>query len=315
VLPQERRNIFTVHAQYGIYLAPAGTALDKKAKNFADIFALGSNPANHITMWQRDEHPAESDGPNFLPVGFTGCTGYYKQPGSSATPSTQSSVSRGVDFRITYSHPQSSTLDAQIAINDNRATPKAVDNKFKVNAIVARDVFQLIPLGKPQGGSQAWLALLVDSFDQPAEKIPVPNLKFSPDGTSDIHFTSTDGRQVDTTKMRGKVILIDFWATWCGFCVECMPQVQDLYTKYHQGFDVIGVSLDSDRGRFDAFLKDHPHPWSQSFSGGMGSNPIFDPLGAQGIPVFILIDKKGQATAIDVRNPDTNDIILAKLKG
>jgi hypothetical protein len=64
----------------------------------------------------------------------------------------------------------------------------------------------------------------------------------------------------------------------------------------------------------DSFLKKHPHPWPQSVSAAAGKNSLFDGFNVKGIPFFLLIDKKGIATPIDARNPNTEELIEARLK-
>jgi thiol-disulfide isomerase/thioredoxin len=84
----------------------------------------------------------------------------------------------------------------------------------------------------------------------------------------DLKFTALDGRAVDFASLRGKVVLLDFWATWCGPCVEEVPHVVAAYRKYHdQGFEIVGVSLDQDKDAVQAFTAANGMTWPQYFDG------------------------------------------------
>jgi thiol-disulfide isomerase/thioredoxin len=110
----------------------------------------------------------------------------------------------------------------------------------------------------------------------------------------DLKFTAVDGGKVDLTKMRGKVVLIDFWATWCPPCRHIAPDIVALYKKYHgQGLDVIGVSVDSDRqGLLDVVQKEGL-VWPQYFDGKGADNEVAAKFGIEMFPTLLLIDKKG----------------------
>jgi thiol-disulfide isomerase/thioredoxin len=110
----------------------------------------------------------------------------------------------------------------------------------------------------------------------------------------EIKFQSVDGRHVDLAKLQGKVVLVDFWATWCGPCVGEIPHVKAAYEKLHsKGFEIVGISLDQDKARLEAFTKDKGMTWPQYFDGKGWQNTISTKFGINSIPQMWLVDKKG----------------------
>ncbi len=118
-----------------------------------------------------------------------------------------------------------------------------------------------------------------------------------------LQFKAVDGREVDLAKMRGKVVLVDFWATWCGPCVEELPNVLSAYEKLNpKGFEIVGISFDKDKDRLLTFVKDHKMTWLQYFDGKVWENEFGKQFGIQGIPAMWLVDKKGILRDINARN-------------
>jgi len=116
----------------------------------------------------------------------------------------------------------------------------------------------------------------------------------------DLKYTAVDGRAVDLSQLRGKVVLVDFWATWCPPCREEVPNVVTAYKKYHdQGFEVVGISLDQDKDALESFVKDKGMAWPQYFDGKGWDNEISSRFGIDAIPAMWLLDKKGMLVTTD----------------
>jgi thiol-disulfide isomerase/thioredoxin len=119
-----------------------------------------------------------------------------------------------------------------------------------------------------------------------------------------IKGTTVDGKAFTTADWKGKVILVDFWATWCGPCRGELPNVKKLYSAYHdKGFEIVGVSCDNAADDLTNFLKDDGGmPWPQIFDAAHpGWSPIATGFGINGIPTMFLIDKAGVLRTVEAR--------------
>lgn len=121
-----------------------------------------------------------------------------------------------------------------------------------------------------------------------------------------VSGTTAQGKSASTLAWKGKVVMIDFWATWCPPCRAEMPKVIELYRKYHdQGFEIMGVSNDSDRRELLQFLKENPGiQWPQLF-GPAFTAPHWHQLsarfGVNAIPTVYLIDRNGILRSMTAR--------------
>lgn len=119
----------------------------------------------------------------------------------------------------------------------------------------------------------------------------------------DLKFTAVDGSQVDLANLHGKVVLIDFWATWCPPCRGEVPNVVAAYKKYHdQGFEIVGISLDQDKDALLAFTKENGMVWPQYFDGQGWDNAISSKFGIHSIPAMWLVDQNGLLVTTEGRD-------------
>ena len=116
-----------------------------------------------------------------------------------------------------------------------------------------------------------------------------------------IDGTTVGGGKFTTAGWKGKVILVDFWATWCASCMTDLPKVKQAYADFHaKGLEIVGVSSDRDTDDVKGFLaKNKDAPWPQLFEPGQGGwNPLAQKLGIESLPVLMLIDRKGNVRLI-----------------
>jgi thiol-disulfide isomerase/thioredoxin len=125
----------------------------------------------------------------------------------------------------------------------------------------------------------------------------------------DLKFAAVDGRNVDLEAYRGKVVLVDFWATWCGPCVAGLPEVLELYKKYHdQGLEIVGISFDQDKEALQKFVKEKDMPWPQYFDGKAWQNDFGQKYGIEAIPTMWLVDRDGKVIDLRARDGLANKI-------
>jgi len=106
---------------------------------------------------------------------------------------------------------------------------------------------------------------------------------------------SMAGGSVDIARLGGKVVLVQYWATWCEPCIADMARLRELHSKYSdRGFTIVGINLDNQREKAAAMLKESPLPWPQIHESGGLESRLANEMGILSLPTMILVDKRGR---------------------
>ena len=148
-----------------------------------------------------------------------------------------------------------------------------------------------------------------------------------------LSFTAVDGREVDLAKFRGKVVLIDFWATWCGPCIAELPNLKRVYAEYHaRGLEIIGIALENGKllpddtpGQKAAklvaaakvlteFTTKEQMTWPQYFDGKYWKTELAQRYNISAIPSMLLVDQDGLIVSTKVRGEKLEQEVKRLLK-
>ena len=135
------------------------------------------------------------------------------------------------------------------------------------------------------------------------------------DAAPDLTLPSSEGKMIGLSDLKGKVVLIDFWASWCEPCRENNPHLIKLYKKFHaDGLEILGVSLDTNEASWKHAIAQDNLQWWQANDNKGWSGPSTVSYNVEAIPTMFLIDKKGIIREINLIGWRLEDRIKSLLK-
>lgn len=178
--------------------------------------------------------------------------------------------------------------------------PSIVMTYAAVKALAEAPAKEAFAIAKPEGYAEVEMPGL-DSLPRPKYKVG--------DEAGDWTLTSAEGKEFKLSELRGKIVLMDFWATWCGPCTMAMPGLQKLHEKYKdKGVLVLGVNV-FDEGDAVAYMKDQGYGYTTLLKG----DEVARDYGVQSIPQFYLIGPDGKVLHHSVGFDPKGEEKLAKV--
>ncbi len=130
----------------------------------------------------------------------------------------------------------------------------------------------------------------------------------------EIALPAPDGQIITLSSLKGKLVLIDFWASWCPPCVKEQPELNALYEKQSKNvkagkFEILGVSIDKNKENWEKAIKRFKIPWPQVSDLKFWKSPVTSDYGIEDLPFNVIVDEQGIIVAINLHGKELEDFI------
>jgi len=221
---------------------------------------------------------------------------YYRKYGRTGTLEIA-----GKQYRVALS-----TLDNQGIYSDREKILLAIDLNRDDNLDLSMGSAEMFKGAEPFNidGESYRIARVTDmgdrvSLEVSSEKVEARRYISRGEPAVEFDFQTLDGKKMRLSDFRGKVVMLDFWATWCGPCIKDLPDLKRLYAAFDRSkFEIIGISLDgkstrTPRDRVVSFIQKNEMTWPNTFDDGGWGNAVAKLYRVTGIPHQLIIDQKG----------------------
>ena len=247
--------------------------------------------------------------PIYLTNGDVTVKGFYNEK----APESSSLAFTGIDDFLELSRWIPTELSAKKRVVNAEVKGKLRGNMYSALAYIAdmtqwesnKMLLELVPEADRNTTSARWLAHRVDSLSHFAVGAQAYNFE----------FVDPEGKMVKLSDFRGKFVLVDFWASWCGSCRCEMKYLRPIYDEL-KGDDLVFISISLDRREKDwkKMLEEEKLPWimlwdKEGFTSGNEPNMIQKAYGFYTIPFIVLIDKEGRIVDRDLRGEKVREAI------